>query len=244
MGRRRVLITGAAGRVGAYLGRHMQNLYDLRLADIRPLDYEVGPSHERLELDITKLDQMQRACRDMDTIVHLAANPSPSATFYGSLLEPNVIGMFNAFQAAADQKCRRMVFASSLVAVLGYDPQVAVTADMAANPPYVYGACKAFGEALACAFHHQFGLSTVSIRFGAVRDEPPPGDPSEQTIWITKADATHLVACCIEAEGIDFAIVHGLSDHRVCNFDISQTGELVGYRPRDGTARDAGTPSG
>ena len=40
--------------------------------------------------------------------------------FYGSLLPLNLIGCYNAFMAAAAAGCKRIVFASSVNAVLGY----------------------------------------------------------------------------------------------------------------------------
>jgi hypothetical protein len=51
-------------------------------------------------------------------------------------------------------------------------------------------------------------------------------------------------------EGIQFAIVHGLSDNRFKRLDISDTRALVGYAPEDDLSRenprlrDAGLESG
>jgi hypothetical protein len=50
----------------------------------------------------------------VDVVVHLAADPRPSADFHESLLPANVIGVYNAFAAAAKAGCARLIFASSV----------------------------------------------------------------------------------------------------------------------------------
>ena len=136
----RVLLTGASGLVGSILREQWGNRYALRLADINPIErgYElrteiernaVGetellplqPHEEFFLLDTADLEQFTAACEGIDVVVHLAADPAPNADFYGSLLERNVNSTYNAFAAAAAQKCRRVVIASSVNAVLGYE---------------------------------------------------------------------------------------------------------------------------
>ena len=118
MARKRVLITGAAGFIGSYIRQNYGDRYIMRLADIAEIEIRSG--HEVMKADIADLDQMQRACEGMDTVVHLAADRSPMADFYETLLSLNIIGTYNVFQAAKDQGCERVVFASSINAMLAY----------------------------------------------------------------------------------------------------------------------------
>jgi len=37
----------------------------------------------------------------------------------------------------------------------------------------------------------------------------------------------------VEAQGVDFAVVHGISDNRFKRLDLEATRSTVGYRPRD-----------
>ena len=97
----------------------MGDRYIMRLADIAEIENHAG-GHEVMKADIADLDQMQRACEGMDTVVHLAADRSPAADFYETLLSLNIIGTYNVFQAAKDQGCERVVFASSINAMLAY----------------------------------------------------------------------------------------------------------------------------
>jgi len=62
----------------------------------------------------------------MDSVVHLASDPSPSASFKDSVLPVGIEGTYNVFEAACRQGCKRIVFASSAQATEGYplDTQV------------------------------------------------------------------------------------------------------------------------
>ena len=118
----RVLITGAAGLVGGILRSHWGDRHRLRLADIRPIEMLAG--HEEFaETDIAEYDQVLKACTGMDVVVHLAADPSMQAQFYQTLLPLNVIGAYTAFAAAREAGCKRIVFASSINAVLGFSAE-------------------------------------------------------------------------------------------------------------------------
>src|SRR5690242_648610 len=86
---RNVLITGAAGRIGSSLTRDLAGRYSLSLTDVRPpADPRGNPF---AEADIADLDAMCRLCQGVDTIVHLAADPSMEAT-WESLLPRNLVG--------------------------------------------------------------------------------------------------------------------------------------------------------
>ena len=234
MARKRVLITGAAGFIGSYIRETFDDRYTMRLADIAEIENPHG--HEVLKADIADLDQMQRTCEGMDTVVHLAADRSPSADFYETLLSLNIIGTYNVFQAAKDQGCERVVFASSINAMLAYPPDLSVTWDMPVNPPNVYGVTKCFGESLGRCFAYD-GLSSIAIRIGGIKRDSEParnqGDMGQG--WISQRDLAQLIGCCIDVEGVDFAIVHGQSRHKNPRLDISHTCEILGYEPQDGT---------
>ncbi len=132
--KRKVLLTGAAGRIATAFRHYDGERYALRLAD-RDLG-RIGDSagHEAVALEIADLDACQAACAGIDTVVHLAADPSPDADFYGSLLDNNIKGTYNVFRAARDQGCRRVIFASSVHAVIGYMPDVQAHPEFARSP--------------------------------------------------------------------------------------------------------------
>lgn len=241
--RRRVLVTGAAGNIGSYFAEQSHRRYDLRLmvrsdedaAEIRKL-HRYG---EVADGDVTELDAMKRLCRGIDTVVHLAADPSPDAT-WESLLQANVVGCYNTFVAAKAAGCRRVVYASSIHAVSGYPPDVQVKPDEPVNPGDLYGVSKCFGEALARYMAEKEGLSALVLRIGAFQ----PRSAARQTdslgmldAWVSHRDLNQLIEKCIDVEHLQFAILHALSDNRFKRMDITSARQLVGYAPQDDHTR-------
>ncbi len=234
---RRVLVTGAAGRIGSYFAEHAQNKYDLRLM-VRESDKgidKIGPFGEVVFGDLGDLDRLKELCAGIDTVLHLAADPSPSA-LWSSLLENNIVGTYNIFAAAKSAGCRRVIFASSIHAVSGYPKDVQVKTSEPVNPGDMYGVSKCFGEALARYMAEQEGLSAIAIRIGAF--QPLEAARREWSMGMMDAfaserDLNHLIHCCIDVENVRFAILHGISDNTFKRLDISDARALVGYSPQD-----------
>ena len=233
---KKVLITGAAGYVGGILRSHWGDRYPLRLADIRPVE-DLADHEEFVETDIAEYEQILAACQGMDAVVHLAADPSPSAEFYKTLLPLNVIGGYNGFEAAREAGCRRIVFASSINAVLGYEGQTDVEWDVPVYPQNVYGATKCWGEAVARVYADRYDLSCICVRLGSPRFDQG-GDWDADTIngSLSPRDCAQLFGSCVDAEDVDFAIVNGISKHRHSWMDLEVSRRVVGYEPEDGTA--------
>ena len=231
-----VLITGAAGLFGGILRQHWRHRYELRLADLKQID-DLSPHETFLQTDITDLGQMTKACEGASTVVHLAAYPGDGGDFYDALLQLNVIGAYNAFEAARRAGCRRLVFASSVDAVLGYWDEGEIGVEEPVFPTNVYGATKCWGEALARVYSSQHGLSCLCVRLvNPFYDPQADHDVEQLTSGISPADAAALLARCVEIEDLDFAIVNGISRHKKGVLDWRPTRDIHGFEPQDGTA--------
>lgn len=235
---RRLLITGAAGRIGSYFAKHHDPAkYALRLM-VRESDEDVDairPFGEVVVGDIHDFEGLKRLTEGIDTIVHFAANPSASAT-WTSLLETNIVGTYNVFAAAKSSGCRRVVFASSIHAVSGYPADVQVKASDPVNPGDLYGVTKCFGEALARYMAEQEGVSAIAIRIGAfqpIEAAEREGAVNMLDAFVSHRDLYQLIERSIDAEHVRFALFHGLSNNRFKRMDISTARELVGYDPQD-----------
>ena len=234
--RRSVLLTGAAGRIGGNFFQHAKDRYRFRLAhrDISKLTAVAGADHEAIALDVADLDACRAACAGIDTVVHLAADPSPAADFYGSLLDNNVKGTYNVFRAAADAGCRRVVFASSVNAVIGYPPDVQARTDGPVRPGNMYGVSKCFGEAVAAYFAGD-GLSAIAVRIGAYDAPWIHENPTAEAMamYVSHRDLNQLLTLCVDVDDVPFAIVHGVSANRFQRLDLTSTRALLGYAPED-----------
>jgi NAD+ dependent glucose-6-phosphate dehydrogenase len=240
--RKRILLTGAAGGIGSALYRHAAASYWFRLADraVERIVAATDQGHEVLALDVADLAACQAACRDIDTVIHLAANADPDADFYSSLLENNIKGTYNVFRAARDQGCRRVIYASSVQVLEGYPADVQSHVASPLQPTNMYGVSKCFGEAVAACFAHEERLSCIVVRIGSydvAGDEPNwlRRNPNAYRIctYVSERDLNQLLVRCIEVPDVSFAVVHGLSDNRFKRLDISSTRELLGYAPQD-----------
>ena len=169
----RVLVTGGAGFVGANLvrllvagGREVRILDDFRTGReqyVADLDLDVV----RGEIGDTAL--VEKAARDVDAIVHLAAAGSvvdsvadPVANF-----EANVRGTFSVLNAARAAGVSRLVFSSTGGALIG-NAEPPVDEHSLPKPISPYGASKLAAEAYCHAFAKSYGMTTIALRFANV----------------------------------------------------------------------------
>ena len=245
--RRFLLLTGAAGRIGSAFREAHGERYRFRLADLSTdtIGEKPGTDHEIIHLDIADAEACREACAGIYTVIHLAADPSPEADWESSLLPNNIRGTVNVFRAAHEAGCQRVVFASSVHAVGGPQDEEAIADDAPPRPVNLYGASKAFGEAVA-ATYSAAGLSGIAIRIGAY-DAPwfhESGDATDAMAYVSARDLNDLLVRCIEAEDIPYAVVAGISDNARKRFSLIHTRQLLGYAPRDDGFRVLGIDGG
>lgn len=239
--RRRVLVTGATGNIGQYFAEHSHEKYDLRLM-VRDASKgaELADFGEVVTGDLGDLDGLKRLCHGIDSVLHLAADARPDAT-WSSVLDANIIGAYHAFIAAKAAGCRRLIFASSVHAVSGYPADVQVKTSDPVNPGDLYGVSKCFGEALGRYMAEKEGLSVIALRIGAFQPREAARSPDARALidaFVSRRDLNQLIEKCIDAEGLRFAIFNGLSDNRFKRLDITDARELVGYAPQDDLAAE------
>ena len=241
--RRRVLVTGAAGRIGSYFAEHSHTRYALRLTDrcFGERTSELGACGELLEGELHDLAFLKRACAGIDTVVHLAGDPSASA-LWEDLLQTNIVGTYQTCVAARAAGCRRVVFASSIHAVSAYPPDVQVKTSEPSNPGDLYGVSKCFGESLGRYLSTQEGLSFIALRIGAFQPRSSARDPEKLSLldaFVSRRDLNQLLERCIDApDNLRFAVFHGLSNNSFKRLDISDARELLGYAPQDDFAAE------
>ena len=232
-----VLVTGASGNIGTHFAEHADQKYTLRLM-VQDIDDKAERIRGRGELvtgDLSDLETLKRHCQGVDTVVHLAANPSPSAT-WTSVRDDNITGTYHAFVAAKAAGVRRIIYASSIHAVSGYPEDIQVKTSEPVNPGDLYGVSKCFGEALGRYMAEQEGVSVICLRIGAfqpARNMQKPGKLALLDAWVSHRDLQQLIEKSIDDERLKFAVFMGLSNNVYKRLDISDARELVGYRPQD-----------
>jgi uronate dehydrogenase len=222
-----VLITGAAGDVGTHLRRELAGRYRLRLSDIKALA-PLGAGEEFMRGDVADLDAMLEVTRGADAIVHLGAFSVEGD--WPTILQANIAGTYNVFEAARRNGVKRIVFATSNHAVGFYRRDETIDHRVYPKPDSRYGVSKVFGEALGSLYSDKYGLEVFNIRIGNVN--PKPVDKRRLSIWISPRDIAQLVSIGIDHPDIRFEIVYGVSANRRSWYDNSNAHRL-GYRPMD-----------
>jgi uronate dehydrogenase len=161
---KRVLLTGAAGDIGRRLRRLLPPIYpQLRLSDVKgPADLRGEETFVAAELG--DLAEVERAVDGCEGIIHLGGHSVEGS--WETILNANIIGCRNLFEAARRKGVQRVVFASSNHAV-GFYPRVSrIGTDVKVRPDTRYGLSKAFGEALGALYADKYRLRVLCLRIG------------------------------------------------------------------------------
>src|SRR5689334_11366790 len=222
-----VLITGAAGDIGTRLRRILRGVYPhLRASDIRkPADLAGGDDF--VAADLADLAQVEKAVAGMEGVIHLGGHSVEGS--WDTILNANIIGCYNLFEAARRAGVKRVVFASSNHAIGFYPRSQRIGVDGRVRPDSRYGVSKAFGEALGSLYADKHGLRVTCLRIGNVADTPL--DKRRLSIWIKPEDLAQLVRIGLEHPDIRFEIFYGASNNAAGWWDNSNA-RRFGYSPR------------
>ena len=120
--------------------------------------------------------QVEKAVAGVDGIVHLGGFSVEGP--WETILNANIVGCYNLFEAARRKGVKRVVFASSNHAVGFYPRQRKIGVDAPVRPDSRYGVSKAFGEALGALYAYKHGLRVTCLRIGNVGDAPARQAPA------------------------------------------------------------------
>ena len=239
---RRLLITGAAGTIGSTLRAGLRGVYPLlRLADIRPLAAPAA-REECVTANLSDFAAVASTMDGVDCVVHLGGVPREGP--WDTILDNNIIGTYNIFEAARQCGVRRVVFASSNHVIGYYRAETTVGVEEPPRPDSRYGVSKVFGEALGRLYADKHGLSVACLRIGSFRERPQ--NARQLATWISPRDLVQLVRCCIDAPDYRFLVLYGVSGNARCRWR-NPAADFLGYRPQDNAedfaAELAGRPS-
>jgi NAD+ dependent glucose-6-phosphate dehydrogenase len=229
--KKRILLTGAGGRVGPHLLPVFSQRYDLVLYDKNPI---IGFENETHLGDLSDIGVLQHAMEGCETVVHLAAT-SDEADFVSLLVPSNVIGLYNVFEAALLAGVKRIVFASSVhtMARFPHDHPPIETNELP-RPGTRYGITKALGETMGRYYFDRDGLEFVALRFGAFEPaENLVGKEGMQRCWLSPRDGREMIIRAVEQENIGYAIVNAFSQTLGSRFSLKSQQEVLRYTAQD-----------
>jgi hypothetical protein len=224
-----ILITGAAGRIGAMLRpRLSQPGRTLRLLDVAPLT--AGPQEEAIQASVTDLDAMTTACAGAEAVIHLGGIADEAA--WDRIAEVNIQGTYVAYEAARRAGVPRVIFASSNHAV-GYTPPSGYPVPDYAfgKPDSYYGVSKVTGEALGSLYHDRYGLDVICLRIMTCAETPPT--VRSLATWLSPDDAGRLFGACLTVPEPGYRVAYGVSANTRGGWVSLDEARSLGYEPQD-----------
>src|ERR1700738_5094896 len=184
----RILRPGAWGGIGTPLRKLFPPIYpDLLLSDLKaPAD--LGANEKFKAAELSDLAQVEAICEGVEGVLHFGGFSVEGP--WGNILQSNIIGCYNLFEAARKKGVKRVVFASSNHAVGFYPRHHRIGTDVTARPDSRYGVSKVFGEAVGALYADKYGLAVTCLRIGNFGDKPL--DHRRLSIWLKPEDLVPL----------------------------------------------------
>jgi len=180
----RILVTGGAGFIGSHLVEALlESGYSVRVLDDlssgKLSNLPIDRCHLTLVVgDVADAPTVERAMKDCNAVVHLAAVASVQASIDDPVAthQSNFVGTLNICEAMRKAGVRRVVYASS-AAIYGNNGEgMAITEDTPKNPLTPYAADKLASEHFLDFYRRQHGIEPVILRFFNIYG--PRQDPS------------------------------------------------------------------
>jgi uronate dehydrogenase len=223
---KRILLTGAGGDVGGRITPLLKAVYpELVLSDMKPLANGHGLPFRQAEM--SNMVEVQAAVTGMDGIIHLGGFSVEGP--WETILNANIIGCYNLFEAARLAGVKRIIFASSNHAAGFYPREETIPAEAPPLPDSRYGVSKAFGEALGAMYALKHGIGVTSLRIGNVGEKPL--DVRRLAIMLHPEDLVQLIRIGLEHPDIVNEVFYGVSGNTRSWYDNSRA-EAYGYKPK------------
>ena len=240
----KVLVTGASGLIGGLAVKHLGHKYDFSALNRRRAE-----GIPRTQSNIADYDAILPAFEGMDMVVHMA-NYTSDTDSWQDHLSAGMVGTRHVYEASRVHGVKRVVFGSTGDTMTGYErdfPYGELAAGLydrvpprwemksyldPVRPKSVYGACKAFCEALGRYYADVHNLSVLCIRLGAVLDTDRPRLRRHYPGYLSQADCVQMVDKCLEAPlSLKFDIFDAISDHRWRWRDTGYARDVLGWEP-------------
>ena len=224
----RLLLTGAAGGLGQALRPRLKaNCKILRSAD-RVAFGLAGEQEELVLADLADASAVMGMMQGVDAVVHLGGVSTEAA--FEPILQANILGVYNLYEAARKQGVKRIVFASSNHVTGFYKQSETINASHPPRPDSLYGVSKAFGEDLSRFYFDRYGIETACVRIGS--SFPEPKDRRMLATWLSFDDLHRLITACLTTPVLGHSIIFGMSNNAVTWWDNSQANH-IGYKAQD-----------
>ena len=174
----RALVTGGAGFIGSHLvdelvdaGYSVKIIDNLSSGNLALVNHQIAAGNaEFIEGDITSIDDVLQATKEVDVVFHMAANPDIrlGTQVTDTDLKQGTIATYNILEAMRINNVNKIVFASSSV-VYGEDAPMPTPESFGPCLPIsLYGASKVGSEGLITSWVGTFDFQAWIFRFANI----------------------------------------------------------------------------
>ncbi|RWX78567.1 NAD(P)-dependent oxidoreductase [Neorhizobium lilium] len=229
---KRLLLTGAAGGVGQGIRPLLGELAEtVVLSDIAEIsDLRAGETFIRSDLaDAAGVSTMMEG---VDGVIHLGGVSIERP--FNLILQGNIVGLYNLYEAARHSGQPRIVFASSNHVVGYYRRDEHIDSDVPPRPDSLYGVSKVFGEAIASMYFSKFGQETLSVRIGSCFEKP--ANPRMLATWLSQRDFVSLCGRAFATPRLAHTVIYGASANDEQWWD-NRNAAFLGWSPKDSSSK-------
>ena len=225
---KRLLITGAAGQIGAVCRERLAHVAEtLRISDI--VDLGNAAAHEEIVIcDLTDKAAVQDLAAGCNAIVHMGGQRTEAT--WDVVRSANMDAVFNLYEAARKNGVDRIFFASSNHAIGFYHPSERLDASNLTRPDGLYGVSKVFGEAIASMYFDKYGIESALVRIGSCF--PEPRNTRMLSTWLSFDDLIRLIECVFRVPVLGCPVIYGVSNNDAAWWDNSAV-QYLGWQPQD-----------
>lgn len=199
----RVLITGAASRLGQAIAARLRDRHQLRLLDSTPV--EPGPNATSVQASLVDPQAMWQALRNIDAVIHTGEPPvdlpADELARDQVLLDLATRGTHVLFLAAAEAGIKRLVYTSTLEVFAAYSDDVYISEMWKPLPPPDMPVLSRYLGELTCReFTRDYMIGITALRLGRlVTEEEVAGQPGD-LMWLDLRDAAQAVECALQRD--------------------------------------------
>lgn len=197
----KILITGAAGFIGAALSErllargneilgydNLNSYYDVRLKQARLERLQRYPNYSHVTANLEDRQTLEQTFSDFapKRVVNLAAQAGVRYSLENphAYIDSNIVGFMNILEACRHHQIEYLVYASSS-SVYGANKRLPFSVEHNVDHPVsLYAATKKANELMAHTYSHLYGIPTTGLRFFTVYG--PWGRPDMALFLFTK----------------------------------------------------------
>ncbi|WP_430257328.1 NAD-dependent epimerase/dehydratase family protein [Neorhizobium sp. IRS_2294] len=229
---KRLLLTGAAGGLARGIRPLLSELAEqVVLSDLTEID-DPGANQSFVRCDLSDAAAVAKLVEGVDGIIHLGGVSIEKP--FDMILQANIVGLYNLYEAARHSCKPRIVFASSNHVVGYYRRDEFIDNSVAPKPDSLYGVSKVFGEAVASMYWQKFAQETLSMRIGSCFDKPLTR--RMLATWLSYQDFISLCGRAFSAPRLGHTVVYGASANDEQWWDNGNA-SFLGWRPQDTSAK-------